>query len=306
MGQAWWSTPVISPSWDREREIANITTRLINRTPSPKSSLEIWTLISMEKYISCSTHIEEHENVHNWGGFTSNILHSIYCEIGELCTSFRNHLPHFPDISSGPASNPLRFIPFQEFISFSPFSMVCSLEFGSLLCFFLSWIHYSCDRFAVVHLALRGWAPRTSHCDVGSVVSKHVTGQWGILQLPLRTAPHFPSPTIWAQSRQCPNFRLHSFFSLLILFSVLLSRDEEKGDNRANKASFFISIVLLGCFIMTCQLFNTPESCLWSTKCYSHIIWKCFFSALRPRWRLCCYARRKFTGSLGSEGLQQL
>lgn len=113
-----------------------------------------------------------------------------------------------------------------------------------------------------MHLDLRGWALCTSHCDPRNEV------RWGILQLHVGIAPHFPSLTTWAQSRQCPNFRLHSLFSLMILFSVLLSRDEEKWDNCANEASFFISIVLLWCFIVMCQLFKTPESCLLEHKLF--------------------------------------
>lgn len=157
-----------------------------------------------------------------------------------------------------------------------------------------------------MHLTLRGWALCTWHRDVRSVTAKQVPEQWGILGLYIRTAPHFPSFTIWAQSRQCPNFRLHSFFSFPVLFSVLLSRDEEKRDNGANQASFFIFIVLLRCFIMACRLFNTPARCLWSTKCYDHRILKCLTSAFRLQWWLRCHARRKSTWSLGSEGLQQL
>lgn len=216
---------------------------LINKAMSSKSLLEFWILVSMKKYILCSANIKD-VFVHNWRRFTSNILHGIYCEISVLCVLFRSHLSlRFPDSCHFCLQPPE--ISFPEFISISPFSVACGLEFRSLLCFLSAlnplFIWLVCPDaprspgMIAVHILLWSsqWGFKARHGAAGHSSASR------------RAAPHFLPFTMWAESRQCPNFRLQSLFSLMILFSFLLSRDEEKWDNCANEAFFFISLFLV-------------------------------------------------------------
>lgn len=242
--------------------------------------------------------------IHNRGGFPSNIWHPVYYEIDELCISLRSPASSFPWYQLCFCLQPPEIYPISRVY------LIFSILHGLWLRVWVFVLFLVCLE-SIIHVTSLPWCTSLSgdeHCALPIVMfemwfQSTSPSSGGILQLHIGAAPHFPSFTIWAQSTQCPNFRLHSFFSLMILFSVLLSRDEEKWDNCANKASFFVFIVLLWCFIMTCQLFNTPESCLWSTKWYNHIILKRLVSAFRLQRWLCCHARRKSTWSLGSKEL---
>ena len=66
---------------------------------------------------------------------------------------------------------------------------------------------------------------------------------WGIFSVPPWNSTRLP--IICHLSSKCPNFRLRSLSSLTFRSAILFSRDEEKQDDHAAKASFFIFIVLV-------------------------------------------------------------
>lgn len=219
----------------------------------------------MEKYVSCLTHTQKNKwrLVYNWRCFTSNILHSIHCEVGVLCVSFRNHLSlHFPDSCCFSLQPPE--IPFQEFISFSPFSMACGWRvwvFVVLLVCLESIIHVS----SLPRCTLLSGDERCALLIV--ILEMRFRGMGGAFfsftsELHL-TSCHSPSEL------KADNVQISGFTASFLSWSCFLFFSPEMKRNEIivpMRHLFFNSVVLLWCFITTCQLSNTSESCLWSTR----------------------------------------
>lgn len=150
--------------------------------------------------------------------------------------------------------------------------MACGLEFGSLLCFLSAsnplfmWLvcpdaPYSRDERCALLIVILTMRFQSTSPSSGAFFS-----------FMIGTAPHFPSLTMWAQSRQCPNYRLHGLFSLMILLPVLLSRDEEKWDNCAIKHLFSSPVFFSGASLW-CVNYSTLQRTVFGTQeCCKRII----------------------------------